>query len=65
MRVWRFKPSRGSGQEGQGDQVAFFMADSAISCCCFIGMEGEAAGVLAVGDQLGLVHFLDLPIEIQ
>lgn len=68
VRVWRFRPHRrvsnGQGHE-EGDQVAFFMADSAVSCCCFIGREGEAAGVLAVGDQLGLVHFLDLPIEIQ
>lgn len=54
-----------------GDQAAFFMADAAITSCCFVGgsqIAGAGAAcahVLVVGDVGGNVHFLDFPQELQ
>ncbi|MEW5313943.1 MAG: hypothetical protein WDW38_005473 [Sanguina aurantia] len=43
-------------------QVAFFMADASITCCCFAGLDSD---ILVVGDASGMIHFLDFSSDIQ
>lgn len=52
LRVWRASTGR---------QHAFFMADAAITCCCFSGAHRD---IIAAGDAAGAVHYLDFPDEL-
>lgn len=54
-----------------GRQVAFFMADAALSAVAFAGGDAGAskggpalADILVVGDMNGNCHFLDFPTEL-
>ncbi|KAG2423398.1 hypothetical protein HXX76_015363 [Chlamydomonas incerta] len=46
------------GAAAEGDEIAFFVADAAITSACFAG------STVAVGDASGAVHFLDLTGEV-
>eukprot|EP00798_Chlamydomonas_sp_ICE-L_P026440 gene26440-17537_t len=70
VQVWRVSsvvtpspgPAGGSHRTANARKIAMFMADGAISSCCFAGPQSD---VLVVGDAMGAVHFLDLPLELQ
>jgi len=55
VRVWSTYTSK---------QIAFFMADAAVTACCFAG-GSPVADLLVVGDAGGATHFLDFPEELQ
>ncbi len=56
-----------------GRELAFFVADAALTSCCFAGGGGGGAGpdagglvdIMVVVDAGGAAHFLDLPLELQ
>ena len=43
-----------------GAALAFFTADTGLTCCAFAGAGGRADTVVA-GSESGVVHFLELP----